>query len=198
MAAELFLAPPRGGRQTSGRRQSRAVLGVHRHQPDGYIARPDGGIDWLALVDCPGEDYGYQKFRDTIDTFILGRNTYDTALGFDPWPYAGSRCVVLTHRPATAKHNEEFHDGPPGALVARLSAAGAKRAYVDGGAVIQQFLAAGLIDDLTISIIPILLGEGVRLFGKTGRDLPLKLAASRAFDSGLVQLEYRLAGAGRA
>jgi dihydrofolate reductase len=99
--------------------------------------------------------------------------------------------VILTHRPAVPKHGEEFHDGPPEALVARLSAAGVKRAYLDGGAVIRQFLAAGLIDDLTISIIPILLGDGVRLFGKTGRDVPLALVASHSFDSGLVQLQYR-------
>jgi dihydrofolate reductase len=159
---------------------------------DGYIARTDGAIDWLALVERPGEDYGYLQFHRSIDTIVVGRKTYDTALGFDPWPYADKRCVVMTHRPPAAKHNETFFDGEPQALVAHLSAAGAQHAYVDGGAVIQQFLAAGLITDLTVSIIPILLGEGIRLFGKTGRDLPLKLVASRSFESGLVQLEYGL------
>jgi dihydrofolate reductase len=164
---------------------------------DGFIARSDGGIDWLARVERPGEDYGYQKFHDSIDTIIVGRKTYETALGFSGWPYAGKRCVVLTHAAPAAKHGEEFHDGPPEALVARLAAAGAKHAYVDGGMVIQQFLAAGLIDDLTVSIIPILLGDGARLFGKTGRDVPLELVASRGFDSGLVQLQYRLPGKAR-
>jgi dihydrofolate reductase len=159
---------------------------------DGFIARPDGGIDWLARVERPGEDYGFQKFHDAIDTLIVGRKTYETALGFAAWPYGGKRCIVLTHGARQARHGEEFHQGDPGALVARLTAEGCKRAYVDGGAVIQQFLAAGLITDLTVSIIPILLGEGVRLFGETGRDLPLQLVGSRAFDSGLVQLEYRL------
>src|SRR5262245_37487176 len=158
---------------------------------DGFIARANGRIDWLSLVNRPGEDYGYQKFHDSVDVMIVGRNTYETVLGFGAWPYAGKRCVVLTHRPLDAAHGEEPWSGSPEALVAHLSAANAKRAYVDGGAVIQQFLAAGLISDMTVSIIPILLGEGIRLFGKTGRDLPLGLVASRAFESGLVQLEYR-------
>jgi dihydrofolate reductase len=159
---------------------------------DGFIARKDGGIDWLSIVERPGEDYGYQKFHDSIDAIIVGRNTYETALSFPGWPYAGKRCVVLTHQARQPRHDEEFSSGPPGALVARLAAEGVKRAYVDGGAVVQQFLAAGLVSDLTVSILPILLGEGIRLFGATGRDLPLRLVQSRAFESGLVQLEYHL------
>jgi dihydrofolate reductase len=158
---------------------------------DGFIARSDGRLDWLGMVERPGEDYGYQRFHDSIDSVVVGRKTYQTALGFEAWPYAGKRCVVLTHRPPAPRHDEEFYAGPPAALVARLAAAGARRAYVDGGDVIRQFLAAGLVDDLTLSIVPILLGEGVRLFGPTGRDLPLELVASRAFASGLVQVEYR-------
>jgi dihydrofolate reductase len=157
---------------------------------DGFIARSDGRFDWLSTVERAGEDYGYKKFHDSVDTMIVGRKTYETVLAFDPWPYAGKRCVVMTHAAPQAKHGEELFAGPPDALVARLSAEGAKRAYVDGGAVIQQFLAAGLIDDMTVSVIPILLGEGIRLFGKTGRDVPLRLVASRGFESGLVQLEY--------
>ena len=117
-------------------------------------------------------------------------------MGFEAWPYAGKRCVVMTHgRPDDAKHGVEFYAGSPEALVARLTAEKAQRAYVDGGAVIQQFLAAGLIGDLTLSIVPILLGAGVRLFGMLDRDLPLRLVGSRAFESGLVQLQYRLSAA---
>jgi dihydrofolate reductase len=153
---------------------------------DGFIARPDGNLDWLSSVERPGEDYGYRAFHDSVDTLIVGRKTYDTVLGFDEWPWDGKRVVVLTHRAP-----ETFHDGPPEALVARLAAEGARRAYVDGGAVIQQFLRAGLVAELTISVIPLLLGEGVRLFGETGRDVPLALVESHAFASGLVQLRYR-------
>jgi dihydrofolate reductase len=162
---------------------------------DGFIARADGRIDWLSMVERPGEDYGYRRFHDSIDVIVIGRKTYDTALGFDPWPYAGKRCIVMTHRPIDARHGEEVHAGDPAALIARLKAEGARRAYVDGGQIIQQFLAGGLVDDLTVSIIPILLGEGVRLFGTGAHDLPLKMVRSRSFDSGLVQLEYRLTGA---
>ncbi len=161
---------------------------------DGFIARSDGRIDWLSIVEQAGEDYGYQRFHDSIDTIVLGRATYDTVLGFEGWPHAGKRVVVMTHSPPAPRHDEEFYSGPPGPLVARLGAEGARRVYVDGGAVIQQFLAEALIDDMTVSIIPMLLGEGIRLFGKTGKDIRLTLLGSKAFDSGLVQLEYGVEG----
>jgi len=160
---------------------------------DGFIARSDGTIDWLANVQRAGEDYGYKRFFDAIDTVIIGRKTYDQVLGFDPWPYAGKRCVVMTHAPPVSRHGETFFDGSALELVAGLREDGARRAYVDGGLVIQQFLAAGLVTDLTLSVIPILLGEGIRLFGKTGRDVPLALIRSTRFDTGLAQLEYRIA-----
>ena len=157
---------------------------------DGFIARRDGRIDWLQTVERTDEDYGYQQFRDSIDTVIVGRSTYNQALGFEPWPYAGKRCIVLTHTVPESKQGEEFYRGSPAVLVQTLSSAGVRRVYVDGGTVIQQFLAAGLIADLTISIVPILLGEGIPLFGMVGREIPLKLVANRSFESGLVQLEY--------
>lgn len=159
---------------------------------DGFIARADGRIDWLSIVERPGEDYGYHAFFESIDTLVVGRKTYETALGFEPWPYAGKRCVVMTSAKPAAKHGEIFYAGDPGALVDRLTSEGAKRIYVDGGDVIRQFVAAGLVSDLTLSVLPILLGDGARLFGDTGRDVRLELVASRAFESGLVQLEYRL------
>lgn len=158
---------------------------------DGFIARTDGRLDWLSIVERAGEDYGYASFWATIDALVIGRKTYETALGFDAWPYAGKRCIVLTHGSPTPKHGEEVYAGPLPALLERLGAEGVKRVYVDGGSVIRQFLAEGLLDDLTISLVPILLGEGVPLFGKTGRDVRLELVKTRAFESGLVQLEYR-------
>jgi dihydrofolate reductase len=159
---------------------------------DGFIARSDGSIDWLALVEREGEDYGYRNFLASVDTLVVGRSTYNLALGFEPWPYAGKRCVVLTHAPPAPRHDEEFYSGSPRELCAKLAAQGARRVYVDGGAVIQQFLTANLITDLTLSVIPVLLGEGIRLFGTTAGDLPLELLASHRFDSGLVQLKYRV------
>jgi dihydrofolate reductase len=157
---------------------------------DGFIARSDGRIDWLGAVERAGEDYGYRQFFDSIDTLVIGRNTYDVALGFENWPYVGKRCIVLTHGSITPRHGEESFSGPASELVARLEAAGAKRVYVDGGVVIQQFLVAGLISDITVSIVPILLGDGVRLFGAIGPDVPLVLRRTSSFDSGLVQIEY--------
>jgi dihydrofolate reductase len=160
---------------------------------DGFIARTDGRIDWLSLVERPGEDYGFQRFFESIDTLVVGRKTYETALGFEAWPYTGKRLIVMTSARPTSTHGEEFYAGAPGALVARLTSEGAKHVYVDGGAVVQQFLAAGLVHDMTLSIVPLLLGDGVRLFGALGRDVRLDLVASRSFASGLVQIEYRIA-----
>jgi dihydrofolate reductase len=160
---------------------------------DGFIARRDGSIDWLSIVERAGEDYGYRRFHDTIDTVIVGRNTYEQVLCFGSWPFAGKRSVVMTHSPPVSRHGEEFFDGPPSELVSSLAAEGARHAYVDGGAVIQQFLRAGLVSDLTVSVIPTLLGQGIRLFGATGRDGPLRFSASRSFESGLVQLAYSVA-----
>ena len=161
---------------------------------DGFIARPDGSIDWLQAVERAGEDYGYAKFHASIDTFIVGRKTYETALTFPEWPYAGKHCVVMSRSARSCRHGESFSSESPSALVARLARSGRQHAYVDGGNVIQQFLREGLIDELTLSLIPVLLGEGVRLFGPTGRDVPLTLASTRSFESGLVQLVFGVTG----
>jgi dihydrofolate reductase len=159
---------------------------------DGFIARRDGGIDWLSIVETPGEDYGYAPFFAGVDALILGRRTYDTALGFPAWPYGGKRCVVFTHDAPAARHGEQFHSGPPGALLAELHQAGIRRAYVDGGALIRSFLRDDLIDDLTLSIVPVLLGDGIRLFDASVPERRLRLTASQAFASGLVQVRYDL------
>jgi dihydrofolate reductase len=157
---------------------------------DGFIARADGSLDWLSSVQQPDEDYGYKEFADSIDTLVIGRNTYDLALGFDAWPYAGKRCVVLTHRPCEASHHEEFFAGELRALLARLAREGSRRVYVDGGRVIQRFLAEGLLTDLTLSVIPVLLGQGIPLFGPDGCSHKPRLLGAQTFVSGLVQLRY--------
>jgi dihydrofolate reductase len=164
---------------------------------DGFIARPNGSIDWLSRVERPGEDYGYGAFFGSIDTVVVGRKTYETALGFPNWPYEGKRCVVLTHSRPPSDHGQTFFAGPPNVLVASLSEAGSKHVYVDGGSVISQFLTSELIDDVTVSVVPILLGEGLRLTHDLGGDVGLELVQTRAFESGLVQLEYRVAKTGR-
>ncbi len=166
---------------------------------DGFIARSDGGLDWLEH-ESGGEDYGYAAFIATVDTLVMGRRTYDTALAFAEWPYAAQRVVVLSRRLGTADVPEPLRgrvaisNSPPETLAAELAAAGARHVYVDGGETIRGFLAAGLIDALTVSVLPVLLGDGIPLFGGPARDRRLELVASRAFASGLVQSTYRVAG----
>ncbi len=159
---------------------------------DGFIARKDGGIDWLHAVAQEGEDYGYQRFFDSVDALVMGRNTYEVAAGFPAWPYAGKRCVVLSHRPLTPRHGEELWSGAPASLVEKLEREGLQHLYVDGGQVIRQFLAAGLIHELTLSVIPVLLGDGLPLFAPGGREQRLELLSSRAWSTGLVQQKYRV------
>jgi dihydrofolate reductase len=156
---------------------------------DGYIARPDGGLDWLKSVEQEGEDYGYAEFAATVDALIIGRKTYDTVLGFGAWPYEGKRCIVLTHRPPNSRFGEEFLFGTPAEVLARLPTV--HRAYIDGGEVIQQFLAAGLIDELTLSTVPILLGSGIPLFAGERPERRFTLQSSRSWPTGLVQSKYR-------
>ncbi len=156
---------------------------------DGYIARPDGGIDWLDRVQTDGEDYGFAAFYASVDALVMGRGTYDKALSFDAWPYAGKRVVVMTHRPAAPRDGVTFVAGTPHRV---LEALDARHVYVDGGAVIRQFLAAGLIAELTISVIPIVLGGGIRLFDGGEGEHALVLGDAKTFPSGLVQLRYRV------
>ena len=162
---------------------------------DGFIARPNGSIDWLSIVQQSGEDYGYGTFFSSVDALIVGRRTYDTVLGFPSWPYAGKRCVVLTHDPPPAQHKESFHTGDVASLLEQLHGEGVRHAYIDGGVVIRSFLDAMVVDDLTISVVPVILGNGVPLFQNGGVEQRLRLVSSRAFASGLVQITYQGAGA---
>lgn len=157
---------------------------------DGYIALPDGSVEWLDAVRLDGEDYGFDAFFASVDTLLMGRLTWETVVRMGEWPYAGKRVVVLTHRPAEARHGELFRAGGPAELLAALHAEGARRVYVDGGQVISAFLREGLVDELTLSIIPTLLGHGIPLFRGELPRRALRLVGSRAYPSGLVQLRY--------
>lgn len=161
---------------------------------DGYIARVGGGLDWLEIVHPLDETHGYDAFMRSVDTVVIGRGTYDTVLGFDAWPYTGKRVIVMTRRPlATAPaHGEETFAGEAAAVAVRVAGAGAQRVYVDGGDVIRQCFAARLIDDVTISIVPIVLGGGIRLFAGGEGEQRLELEGQRAWGSGLVQMRYRV------
>jgi dihydrofolate reductase len=157
---------------------------------DGYIARPDGGLDWLSPFE--GEEHGYAEFFASVDALVIGRGTYQTVLGFPQWPYGDKRVVVCTSRKLTAAHGEEFWPGEVRALYDELAAEGTRRVYVDGGALIRSFLKAGLVDQMTLTFVPIVLGSGIPLFATGLPESPLRLVASRTFPSGLVQASYRV------
>ncbi len=109
---------------------------------DGFIAGPGGSLAFLEPFEKSGEDYGFPAFFESVDGLVIGRNTYETVLGFEAWPYGQKRVVVLTHRPATAQHGEEFSAEEPTALAERLGREGLRHVYVDGGAVVRAFLRA--------------------------------------------------------
>jgi dihydrofolate reductase len=162
---------------------------------DGFVAGPRDELDWLASVERPGEDYGYKAFIVTVDVLVMGRRSYEVVLGFPEWRYEGTRVRVLSRslKEGDMRHGVELFAGSPTELVADLRAQGVKRAYIDGAAVIRSFLEARLVDDLTISVIPVILGCGIRLFGDALLRHDLVLEESRSFPSGLVQTRYRVA-----
>jgi dihydrofolate reductase len=161
---------------------------------DGFIARTDGGLDWLPAGG--GEPHGYDEFMAGVDAIVIGRNTFEIVLGFDPWPYGDKRVVVLSSRPldlsAVRGGRVEQRAGDPATIIAELAADGAPNLYIDGGITIQRFLRAGLIERLIVTRVPVLIGEGIPLFGSLDRDIRLSHVATRSYPSGLVQSDYRI------
>jgi dihydrofolate reductase len=164
---------------------------------DGFIARPNGDLDFLPPGG--GEPHGYEEFISGIDAIVIGRKTFETVMGFETWPYGGKRVVVLSRRPvdlsaAVARGGAvEQLGGTPAAIVERLAASGARHLYIDGGITIQDFLRAGLIQRLVITRVPVLIGEGIPLFGALPHDVRLRHVMTRHFPTGLVQSEYEIA-----
>jgi dihydrofolate reductase len=160
---------------------------------DGFIARPNGDLDWLPAGG--GEPHGYDEFIASVDAIVIGRKTFETVLAFEAWPYGDKRVVVLSDRPvdlSAAKGAVEQMSGAPAEIVSRLAASGAQHLYVDGGITIQRFLRAGLVRRLVITRVPVLIGDGIPLFGALPNDVRLRLVATRHFESGLVQSEYHI------
>ena len=161
---------------------------------DGFIARANGDLDWLPLGG--GEPHGYDEFMATVDALVIGRKTFETVLTFDTWPYSEKPVFVLSTRtlaPAPLGAVVERMSGAPADIVSQLAARGIRHVYVDGGITIQRFLQAGLIQRLIITRIPVLIGDGIPLFGAIQRDIPLRHVATRQYASGLVQSEYVVA-----
>ena len=164
---------------------------------DGFIARKEGNIDWLNEANSvvpDGEDCGFQAFMASVDTLIMGRKTFEKVLSFGQWPYEKTPVAVLSRHPlhsppdvpGTVTHSSEL----PHALLERLSKEGVEHVYVDGGAAIQSFLYDNLVDEITITVIPVLLGEGISLFGSLEKDVSLTHVRTQAFEFGFVQSTY--------
>jgi dihydrofolate reductase len=162
---------------------------------DGFIARRDGALDFLP--EGGGEPHGYTEFIASVDAIVIGRKTFETVLAFDPWPYGKKRVVVLSSRPvdlsAVRGGVVEHMSGTPAEIVSQLAATGAHNLYIDGGVTIQGFLRAGVVQRLIITRVPVLIGDGVPLFGSLPRDIRLQHIATRHYPSGLVQSEYHIA-----
>ena len=161
---------------------------------DGFIARPNGAFDFLPADG--GEPHGFEEFLASVDAVVMGRNTFEVVLPLQPWPYGDKRVVVLSNRPLnlsiTSGSVIEQMAGPPEQIVSQLAARGIDHIYVDGGITIQRFLRAGLIQRLTITRVPVLIGEGIPLFGSLPHDVQLSHVATRHYPSGLVSSEYEV------
>ncbi|VVC74987.1 hypothetical protein AQUSIP_02610 [Aquicella siphonis] len=166
---------------------------------DGYISREDGSIDWLMKANTlarPGEDCGYKSFISTVDGLIMGRHSYEKVLSFDDWPYGNLPVVVMSSQalaiPEQLRACVTVSAETPVALVQRLSRQEARHLYIDGGITIQGFLANNLINEMTITFIPVLLGSGRSLFGPLKNDIELHHVETQTFDGGFVQVKYRI------
>ena len=161
---------------------------------DGFIARPDGALDFLPAGG--GESHGYDEFIASVDALVIGRNTFETVLRFPDWPYGAKRVVVLSSRPldlsAVRKGQVEQMGGSPAEIVAKLDSTGVRHIYVDGGVTIQRFLRAGLIQRLIITRVPVLIGSGIPLFSALPGDVRLRHNETRSYASGLVKTEYEV------
>lgn len=159
---------------------------------DGYVAGENHNLEFLSSVERPGEDYGYTQFITGIDTLVMGRRTYDVVRGFgEPFPHADKRCYVVSRTRTGQDEYATFYNGSIPDLLRELKSQPGKDIYVDGGAeLMREVLQAGLLDRVCLSVIPILLGGGVRVFDGGFDSVPLRLQSSQAFDSGLVQLWY--------
>jgi dihydrofolate reductase len=161
---------------------------------DGFIARPNGDLDFLPPGG--GEPHGYDEFMASVDALVIGRKTFETVLAFPEWPYGKKRVVVLSSRPldfsGVRGGNVEQMSGTPAEIVSKLAASGTQHAYIDGGITIQRFLRAGLIQRLIITRVPMLIGEGIPLFGTLPHDIRLRHVATKHYQSGLVQTEYEV------
>ncbi len=166
---------------------------------DGFISRNDGSIDWLMKANAlatPGEDCGYKDFIASVDCLVMGRNSYEKVLSFDEWPYGNLPVVVMTSKTLNIpEHLSDFvstSNETPLELVERLAGQGFTHLYIDGGLTIQGFIAHNLIDEMTITLIPVLIGNGRPLFGPLNHDIELHHLSTQSYAGGFVQVKYQI------
>lgn len=162
---------------------------------DGYIADTNDDIDFLSIVEQEGEDYGYFDFVKSVDAVIVGRKTYDKviSMGYE-YPHTDKDVYIITRTVKPAIGTFRFYNGDLTDLVIKLKSQQGKNIYCDGGAeIINELHSNNLIDELIISVIPILLGNGVKLFKDDQPEQKLELMSANSFDKGLVQLHYKCA-----
>jgi dihydrofolate reductase len=161
---------------------------------DGYIAEPNDDLSFLSMVEQEGEDYGYAEFTKNVDTVILGKRTYDKVMSMGiPYPYADKETFIITRTPQPTQGLINFYTGDLKTLIQDLRQKEGKTIYCDGGAyVVNELLHHGLIDEITLSIIPILLGAGIRLFNNVFNMQRLTLISVNNYPKGLVQMHYKL------
>jgi dihydrofolate reductase len=160
---------------------------------DGYIAADDDSLDWLLAAGAEGEDYGFDAFLDDVDVVAMGSSTYEVIKDVPDLPYGGRPVHVFTTRTRGPRDGFEFYARTPLEAVAHWQEHGVQHVYIDGGTVISQFLEAGLVDEITLTTVPLLLGSGKPLFHRIGTRTPLRLVDCQAFGSGMVSLRYRTA-----
>ena len=161
---------------------------------DGFIARENGSIDWLLEIPNPdGSDYGFADFMKNIDALVMGRNTFETVVSMEFWPYEKPVFVLsksLKNIPADKTGKAEIITGAPAEIVKRLNSRGFNNLYIDGGKTIQSFLKEGLIDEMIITRIPILLGKGIPLFGEIDCAQKFVHAGTEVLNGILVKSHY--------
>ena len=162
---------------------------------DGYVAKPNDDLSFLKLVEKEGEDYGYAEFTANIDTIILGRKTYDYVvreIGSSHYDNGQRDVYVITRTERPGVGRTTFYTGKLTELVQRLKSGIGKNIYCDGGAeIINELLQHDLIDEFIISIIPVLVGNGTRLFKDNRPEQQLEFVSAKSFETGLTQLHYR-------
>jgi dihydrofolate reductase len=161
---------------------------------DGFIARTDGDISWLVKFGDADAIDAYNEFIATVDVIVIGRGTYETVLGFPSWPYGKPVFILsrtVTDMPDHLRNKATITSLAPSELLRHLSGQGFKAAYIDGGKVIQSFLAADLIDSLIIAKVPVVIGSGIPLFGSVDNDINFEHVRTSTYANGLVRSYYK-------